>query len=65
MPSSLPRGVPSSVTGMVEWPVRSLSSMTCSIVISGVRVESDSTKPALWSLTALTMAASDSGVWEP
>ena len=35
------------------------------MVMSGVRVESDSTKPALWSLTALTMAASDSGVWLP
>ena len=50
---------------MVEWPVRALSSITCSIVMLGVSVESDWTKPALKSLTALTMAASDSGVWLP
>ena len=47
MPSRRPREVPSSVTGMVECPVRSLSSMTWAMVMSGVRVESDSTKPAL------------------
>ena len=47
MPTSLPWALPSSVTGMVEWPVRSLSSMTSARAIWGVRVESEATKPAL------------------
>ena len=47
MPQNLPVGVPSSVTGMVEWPVRSTMSRTSSRVMSGVRVESETTKPAL------------------
>jgi len=65
MPQSLPWAVPSSVTGIVEWPVRSRSSTTSERVLSGVSVESETTKPALYDLTSRTIPASSSTDWEP
>ena len=62
MPQNLPCGVPSAVTGIVVWPVRSRMSSTSCSVMSGVSVESETTKPALYVFTSRTIAASSSGV---
>ena len=65
MPTSLPLAVPSSVTATVLCPVRSLRSSTSASVLSGRRLESLGTKPALCDLTRATMAASLSMLCEP
>ena len=46
-PSILPVPVPSSVTAMVEWPVRSFKASTSASVSPRRRLESLMTKPAL------------------
>lgn len=54
-----------TMTGMVEWPVCSFRATTSSSVVSGERLVSETTKPALYAFTRATMAASLSMVWLP
>ena len=65
MPSRRPLGEASSVMAMVEKPFSSFRRSTSASVLSGVRLEALTTKPALWLLTRATMAASSSMDWEP
>ena len=65
MPRSLPLAVPSSVMATVEKPFCAFSASTSARVFSGVRLEAEVTKPALWFLTLATMAAWLSMDWEP
>ena len=65
IPSKWPFLVPSLVTAMVLWPVFSFRASTSARVLSGRRLESLTTKPALKLLTRATMAASLSMVWDP
>ena len=49
----------------VEKPFLAFSASTSARVFSGVRLEAEVTKPALWCLTLATMAAWLSMDWEP